>query len=103
MARPVSLAEPAPSDPDEPAYQPEEPGPGPDLLAQDDQDHQRLEAALSRVLPRQRLLLRLRFQQDLTLSDVARLAGLSDTNQAHRQIQAALAALAEFLKDEGRQ
>jgi RNA polymerase sigma factor (sigma-70 family) len=103
MAGSVSLSKPPLPDAEESAYQPEDPAPGPDLLAQNDQDHSRLEAALARLPSQQRLLIRLRYQQDLTLAEVARLAGLSDTNQAHRQIQAALAALAELLKCEDRQ
>jgi RNA polymerase sigma factor (sigma-70 family) len=100
MAGPVSLSEPAFSDPDEPACQPEEPGPGPDLLAQSDQDRRRLDAALSRLPPQQSLLLRLRFQQDLTLAEVARLTGLPDLNRTYRQVQAAIDALTELMKDE---
>ena len=80
------------------AFQLEEPGPGPDELAQTDQERSMLEAAMARLLPQQRLLLRLRYQQDLTLEEIARLTGLPDPFRANRQIQAALEALAEIVK-----
>jgi RNA polymerase sigma factor (sigma-70 family) len=85
-------------DQDEAALQPEEPGPGPDALAQMEQDRTMLEAALSRLQPRQRLLLRLRYQENLTLDEVARLTRLPDPFRAKREIQAALAALAQLIR-----
>jgi DNA-directed RNA polymerase specialized sigma24 family protein len=76
----------------------EEPGPGPDELALQAQQQSRLQAALSRLPPQQRLLLRLRFEQDLTLAEVARLTRQQDPFRANRQIQAALAALADLME-----
>ena len=73
--------------------------PGPDGLAEDDQEHARLEQAMQRLPAPQRLLLRLRFEQELTLAEVARLAGLPDLHRANRQVQAALAELARLLGD----
>lgn len=67
---------------------------GPESAAQTHQDHVRLEAAMSRLPSRQRLLLHLRYEQDLTLKEVARLTQIPDTSRAHREIRAALAALA---------
>jgi RNA polymerase sigma factor (sigma-70 family) len=80
------------------AWQLEEPGPGPDENAALAQEREQLEAAMDRLPARQQLLLKLRFEQDLTLAEVARLAGLSDPFQAKRQIQAALDALTRLLK-----
>ncbi len=54
--------------------------------------------AMARLEPRQRLLLQLRFQQDLTLEEVARLTRLNDSFQVRREIEAALAALAKAMK-----
>ena len=82
------------------AFQLEEQGPGPDELAQTDQERSMLETAMARLLPQQRLLLRLRYQQDLTLEEIARLTGLPDPFRANRQIQAALEALAEIVKSQ---
>jgi len=90
----------APSNPDadEPLVQPVDPGPGPEELSQTEQERLQLEAAMARLAPQQRLLLRLRFQQNLTLEEVARLMRLPDPFRANRQIQAALAALGELMK-----
>jgi RNA polymerase sigma factor (sigma-70 family) len=82
---------------DDGALQLEEPGPGPEELAESAQERGRLDAALAQLRPRERLLLRLRYEQNLTLAEVARLTGLHDPFRANRQIQAALAALAQFM------
>jgi RNA polymerase sigma factor (sigma-70 family) len=70
----------------------------PDLLVEIEQDHRRLRKAMAHLEPRQRLLLTLRFQQDLTLERVAMLSGISSPSQASREIDRALAALAEAMK-----
>jgi len=95
---PISLDEASHPDEDDAPIQPEDPGPGPEALAQTDQERSMLEAALERLEPRQRLLLRLRFQQDLTLEEIALLTRIPDPFRANREIQAALAALAQFIK-----
>lgn len=79
------------------------PNPGAEPAAQARQDEQQaaLQAALSRLTAQQRLVLRLRYEQDMTLEDVARTAGLSDLHQARRLIQATLAELEEILKSAG--
>jgi len=71
---------------------------GPESLTETDQEQQRLMKAMARLEPRQRLFLQLRFQQDLTLEEVARLTRLSDSFQARREIDAALAVLAKAMK-----
>lgn len=75
-----------------------EPGPGPESVAQLLQTQTSLEQAMSHLSDQQRLLLRLRFQEELSLKDVADLAGLGNLHQAKRRIKSALAALAELLK-----
>jgi RNA polymerase sigma factor (sigma-70 family) len=87
----------APAD-DEPTLQIEDPAPGPDVLSERTQDHARLERALAKLPANQRLLLKMRYQQDLTLDEVARLMRLGDPFRANRQILAAVAALAELMK-----
>jgi RNA polymerase sigma factor (sigma-70 family) len=72
-------------------------GPGPDLLAQQQQERDALLHAMSRLTPQQRLLLRLYFQEKMPFKDVARIAGLADLHQARRQIQAVLAELKNLL------
>lgn len=71
---------------------------GPDLLVEIHDDQQRLRKALDQLEPRQRLLLKLRYQQDLTLDRVVRLTGISSPSQASREIDRALAALAKVMK-----
>jgi RNA polymerase sigma factor (sigma-70 family) len=74
-----------------------EPGPGPDALAQLQQERAALLQAMSRLTHQQRLLLRLRYQEDLPLKEVARLAGLKDPFQARHQIESAVATLGKLL------
>ena len=69
-----------------------------DALALQAQQQSRLQAALLRLPSQQRLLLRLRFEQDLTLAEVARLTRQPDPFRINRQIQAALAALAGLME-----
>lgn len=71
---------------------------GPESGAVIDQDHSRLNRALAGLEPRQRLLIKLRYQQDLSLKEVARLMRLGDPFVARRQIQAALEELARQLE-----
>ncbi|MCW8925519.1 MAG: sigma-70 family RNA polymerase sigma factor [Xanthomonadales bacterium] len=75
-------------------------GPGPEAVAQFLQDRKALEQAMSRLDSEQRLLLRLRYQEELSLKEVARLAGLGDLHQAKRRINKALTTLASLLEDE---
>lgn len=75
-----------------------EPGPGPELLAQQAQEREALSCAMSQLTSRQRLLVRLHFQENLSLKDVARIAGLADLHQVRRRIQYALTELERLLK-----
>ena len=74
-----------------------EPGPGPDDLTAELQEQRQLRDALARLPAAQRLLLRLRYDQNLTLAEVARLTNQPDPFRANRQIQSALKALAELM------
>jgi RNA polymerase sigma factor (sigma-70 family) len=85
------------SEDDEPGWQLEEPGGRPDELAELDEEQRRLQDALAQLPPEQRLLLRLRYEQDLTLSEVARLTRQADPFRANRQIHDALEALARLM------
>ena len=71
---------------------------GPQQLVQSGQERECLEKAMACLEPQQRLLLQFRYQQDLTLEEVARLTGLGDAFRARRKIDAALAALAKAMK-----
>ncbi len=74
-----------------------EPGPGPEAIVQLQQERAALLQAMSRLTHQQRLMLRLRYQEDLSLKEVARLTGLNDSFQARHQIESALAMLGELL------
>jgi RNA polymerase sigma-70 factor (ECF subfamily) len=82
---------------DDAAWQVATPGPGPDDVAAEAQEQRRLQDAMSRLPAEQRLLLRLRYEQNLSLAEVARLTGQPDPFRANRRVQAALAALADLL------
>ena len=73
---------------------------GPEELTQLEQERKLLDLAMARLPPQQRLLVRLRYQQNLTLEEIARLTRLPDPFRANRQIQAALSALAELMRSQ---
>lgn len=81
----------------EPEWEAPAPDAGPEELAAEWQELQRLRDAMSALRPDQRLLLRLRYEQGLTLAEVARLTRQPDPFRANRQIQAALEALARLM------
>jgi RNA polymerase sigma factor (sigma-70 family) len=78
--------------------EPESPGPGPDALAAHEQERERLQRAMSLLPADQRLLLRLRYEQELTLAEIARLTGQPDPFRVNRRIEGALAMLAELMR-----
>jgi RNA polymerase sigma factor (sigma-70 family) len=82
---------------DEPMGRVEAAGPGPEEEAAAAQERRQLQEALARLTPEQRLLLRLRYEQGLTLAEVARLTRQPDPFRANRQIQAALEALGRLM------
>ena len=91
----VSLDDPALSSS---TRQPADPGDSPETVAQASQEQVRLQTALTHLSPQQRLLIKLRYQQELSLKEVARLTRLGDPFRARRHIQTALAELAKQLK-----
>jgi len=91
----------AASDHDDPSCQVATPDPGPDEVAAESQELGQLREALSKLPAEQRLLLRLRYEQGMTLAEVARLTGQPDPFRANRRIQSALDALAALM--DGRQ
>ena len=80
------------------ANEPAEPGPDPEQFAVSEQDRDQLQQALDRLSPHHRLLIKLRYQQDLSLKEVARLTRLGDPFRARRHIQDALAELARHVE-----
>lgn len=74
-----------------------EKNPGPEKVCELCQTREKLVGAMAQLSRQQRLLLHLRYQQDLSLKDVADLAGLGDLHKAKRRIKGALTALSELL------
>lgn len=79
--------------------EPAAPGPNPEQAAASHQDEESLKRALARLEPRQRQLLIMRYQQELSLKEIARLTRLGDPSRAHRHIQSALEELAALFGD----
>lgn len=71
----------------------------PEDAARAREEAERLHFALRRLEPRQRLLLRLRYREDLPLREVARLMEYRNPQQADRAIREALAVLRRALSE----
>lgn len=74
-----------------------DPAPNPEIHAVIKERAAILRQALGRLPPHERLLIRLRFEQELTLEQVARLLGLGNAQRAERQIKGVLEKLREEL------
>lgn len=77
-----------------------DPAGGPEQEAQRQQELESLQIAIARLPAHQRLLLRLRFQEGLTLRKIAQLKYHGDTNATWRQVEAAVDALLQQLQVE---
>ena len=71
--------------------------PGPESSAISDQLQTRLQQVIAGLPEQERLLLQLRFEQDLTLEQIAHLLHLGDAQRVDRRIQPILARLREEL------
>lgn len=69
------------------AIEPADPAPDPEALAAMRQTHAQVSAALASLSDSDRLLVRLRYQEGLTLQQVARLVGLKDAQTADRRLR----------------
>ena len=74
-----------------------DPRPDPEMLSVTREDQAVLERALSGLSTAERLLVELRFEQDLTLREVAELLGLKDAQTADRRIREVLERLRKEL------
>ena len=63
-------------------------GPNPETLVVDQQQRRRLLKSLSLLPPVERLVVRLRFDEGLSLVEIAHLTGLGDAQRVHRRIAA---------------
>jgi RNA polymerase sigma factor (sigma-70 family) len=64
-----------------------DPRPDPELIAVKNERTKNLERALASLSPQEQLLIRLRFEEDLTLDQVAKVLGLDNAQRADRQIK----------------
>jgi len=71
----------------------------PEEFAASEQQQERLRQALRQLTTQQQLLLKLRYQEGLSLKEVARLAGQENLQRARYQIQLALERLQALLSD----
>lgn len=69
------------------AVEPADPAPDPESLVALRETHQQVSAALASLTDSDRLLIRLRYQEGLTLQQVARLVGLKDAQTADRRLR----------------
>lgn len=67
--------------------EPVDPAPDPETLAALRETHRHVSAALASLTDSDRLLIRLRYQEGLTLQQVARLVGLKDAQTADRRLR----------------
>ena len=70
-----------------------DPNPNQEVLVVTAEERLQLRKAVAALPPDERLLLQLRFEQDLSLDEVARLCGLGDGQRVHRRISAVLKKL----------
>jgi len=86
-----------------PMPDPSDPQPDPEQRAVAEERIEALRRGLDRLPSRERLLLRLCFEQELTLEEVARVLGLQDAQGADRQIKQALEHLRKEIERGGGQ
>ncbi|HJX93769.1 MAG TPA: sigma-70 family RNA polymerase sigma factor [Pyrinomonadaceae bacterium] len=73
-------------------------GPDPEVQAIENEHKRKLERALAQLDAQDRLLIRLRFEEDLTLSQAAELLGLGNAQRADRKVKEILGRLFEVLQ-----
>ena len=78
---------------DQTATDVEDPAPSPELLVWQSQQRSRLRRSLDSLSSEERLLLQFRFEDDLSLTEMAHLLGLGDAQRAHRKLLGVLQKL----------
>ena len=84
---------------DDPLAQVVDDSPSPEAIAISQQERAQLSKALRRLPPRDRLLIRLRFEEGLTLSEVGRLLDIGNAQRTDRQIKEVLESLRKLLNE----
>lgn len=72
-------------------------GASPESRAIEKESREKLERALAKLSPSDRLLIRLRFEEDLTLAEVGKLLGLGNAQRTDRQIKEILTNLRKLM------
>jgi RNA polymerase sigma factor (sigma-70 family) len=75
-----------------------DPTPSQETQIADEEELTRLRKRVESLPPQERLLLQLRFEQELSLDEIARLCGLQDAQRAHRTLATVLKKLRHALK-----
>ena len=75
--------------------------PNPESQIIEQQQRDKLSKALARLAPRDRLLIRLRFEEDLTLAEVGKLLDIGNAQRTDRQIKEILERLRKLLGETG--
>lgn len=83
------------------SIEPSDPAPDPESLVALREVHQHVSAALASLTDSDRLLIRLRYQEGLTLQQVANLVGLKDAQTADRRLRDIIDHLRQALGIEG--
>ena len=79
--------------------QPEDPRPSPELELLALEDRRRLNDAVAKLDSDERLFIKLRFEEGLSLAEIARLTGTGDAQRAHYRLNLVLAKLRKFLRE----
>jgi RNA polymerase sigma factor (sigma-70 family) len=94
--------------PDRPVSEPLEdhwftdPHPDPEMRAASQQRESSLRRMVAGLPDPERLLIRLRFEQDLTLDQIAKLTGLKDAQTVDRRVRQILDSMRESLRERGK-
>ena len=75
-----------------------DPTPNPEEQITDQEQQALLRHRLASLSVKERLLLQLRFEQELSLNEIARLCGLEDAQRVHRALAAVLKKLRQAMK-----
>ena len=97
----IPIEEPRSTSEGKPSVQPVDPGPDPETLAASSERQSALARALSQIPRFDRLLLRLRFEEDLTLEQIARLTQMESPQSVDRSIRRILQKLRQRMEATG--
>jgi len=74
-----------------------DPTPDPEAAIFTEQQQMQLEHCLEALLPDERLIVRLRFEDELSLQEIAHLMGLGDAQRVQRRLRAVIKILREAM------